>query len=104
MPKFVCLVYGEEPLMRTVSDAECMENGLLMKQAGQYLGGEALQPVNSAITVRLRNGAVSITDGPFAETKEQLAGFYLLEAKNLEEAAQLAARIPPARIGSIEVR
>jgi hypothetical protein len=104
MPKFACLVYGEEPLVRTVSDAECLANGALMKQAGQYLGGEALQPVNTAVTVRLRNGAVSITDGPFAETKEQLAGFYLIEARDLDEAAQLAAKIPPARIGSIEVR
>lgn len=104
MPKFVCLVYGEEPLMRTVPDAECVANGLLMKEAGQYLGGEALQPINTAVTVRLRNGAVSITDGPFAETKEQLAGFYLLEATDLAEATRLAAKIPPARIGSIEVR
>jgi hypothetical protein len=102
--KFVCLVYGEEPLMRTVSDAECMENGLALKAHGHYLAAEALQPVKEAVTVRVRQGAVSVTDGPFAETKEQLAGFYLIDAKDLDEAVTLAARIPPARIGSIEVR
>ena len=102
--KFVCLVYGEEHLMRTVPDAECMANGQALQSAGHYLAAEALQPVKDAVTVRVRNGAVSITDGPFAETKEQLAGFYLIDAKDLEEAVQLASRIPPARIGSIEVR
>ena len=65
---------------------------------------EALQPVATATTVRVRNGSVSITDGPFAETKEQLAGFYLVEAGDLDEAIQIAAKIPPAREGSVEVR
>ena len=104
MAKFVCLVYGEEHLMATVPDAECMANGNVLKAAGHYVAAEALQPVRSAVTVRVRQGSISITDGPFAETKEQLAGFYLIDAKDLDEAAQLAARIPPARIGSIEVR
>ena len=104
MPKFVCLVYGEENLMATVPDAECLANGNALKAAGHYVAAEALQPVNRAVTVRVRQGAVSITDGPFAETQEQLAGFYLIDAEDLDEAAQLAARIPPARIGSIEVR
>lgn len=102
--KFVCLVYGEERLMRTVPDSECMANGQALKSAGHYLAAEALQPVKDAVTVRLRHGAISITDGPFAETKEQLAGFYLIDAKDLDEAIELASRIPPARIGSIEVR
>ena len=102
--KFACLVYGEEKLMATVSDSECMANGLLLKSAGQYLGGEALKPVREAVTVRVRNGAMSVIDGPFAETKEQLAGFYLIDAIDLDEAVQIASRIPPARIGSIEVR
>ena len=102
--KFVCLVYGEEALMRTVPDAECMANGLALKADGHYVAAEALQPVKDAVTVRVRHGAVSIMDGPFAETKEQLAGFYLIDAKDLDEAVQLAAKIPPARIGSIEVR
>ena len=102
--KFVCLVYGEEPLMRTVPDAECMDNGLALKADGHYIAAEALHPVKRAVTVRVRNGVVSVTDGPFAETKEQLAGFYLIDASDLDEAVQLASRIPPARIGSIEVR
>jgi len=102
--KFVCLVYGEEPLVRTVPDAECMANGVALKASGHYLAAEALQPVTDAVTVRVRHGAISVTDGPFAENKEQLAGFYLIEAKDLDEAIELAARIPPARIGSIEVR
>jgi hypothetical protein len=102
--KFVCLVYGEEPLMRTVPDAECMAIGNDLRARGHYIAAEALQPVTDAVTVRVRHGAVSVTDGPFAETKEQLAGFYLIEARDLDEAIQLASRIPPARIGSIEVR
>ena len=102
--KFVCLVYGEEPLIRSVADSECIANGQVLRSNGHYLGGEALRPVKDAVTVRVRHGAISITDGPFAETKEQLAGFYLLDAKDLDEAIQLASTIPPARIGSIEVR
>jgi hypothetical protein len=68
------------------------------------VAAEALQPVDTATTVRIRNGRMSVTDGPFAETKEQLAGFYLIEARDLNDAIQIAARIPPAREGSIEVR
>jgi hypothetical protein len=102
--KFVCLVYGEEDLMATVSDAECMANGQSLRSSGHYVAAEALQPVRDAVTVRVRNGAISVIDGPFAETKEQLAGFYLIDATDLDEAVQIASRIPPARIGSIEVR
>jgi hypothetical protein len=68
------------------------------------MAAEALEPVNTATTVRIRNGRMSVTDGPFAETKEQLAGFYLIEARDLNDAIQVAAKIPPAREGSIEVR
>ncbi|HCM6947923.1 TPA: hypothetical protein N3103_005149, partial [Klebsiella pneumoniae] len=68
------------------------------------LASEALQSVHTATTVRVRGGKVSVTDGPFAETKEQLAGFYMIEAKDLDKAIRLAAGIPPARVGSIEVR
>jgi hypothetical protein len=102
--KFVCLVYGEEDLMATVPDAECMANGLSLQSSGHYVAAEALRPVRDAVTVRVRNGAMSVIDGPFAETKEQLAGFYLIDATDLDEAVQIASRIPPARIGSIEVR
>jgi len=68
------------------------------------IAAEALQPVETAATVRVRGGKVSVTDGPFAETKEQLAGFYLIEARDLNEAIRVASKIPPAREGSIEVR
>ena len=102
--KFVCLAYGEEPLMRSVPDAECMANGQALRSNGHYIAAEALRPVKDAVTVRVRHGAISVTDGPFAETKEQLAGFYLIDAKDLDEAIHLASTIPPARIGSIEVR
>ncbi len=102
--KFVCLVYGEEPLIQSVPDAECMANGQILKTKGHYIAAEALRPVKDAVTVRVRHGAISVIDGPFAETKEQLAGFYLLDAKDLDEAVQLASTIPPARVGCIEVR
>jgi hypothetical protein len=75
-----------------------------IKKSGQYVGGEALQPVQSATTVRVRDGKMSTTDGPFAETKEQLGGFYLITANDLDEALQVASKIPSARIGSVEVR
>ena len=75
-----------------------------IRKSGKYVAGEALQPVQTATTVRVRNGKLSTTDGPFAETKEQLGGFYLIEARDLNDAIQGAARIPSARIGSIEVR
>jgi hypothetical protein len=73
-------------------------------QAGQFKAGDRLKPVSSASTVRVRNGKTAITDGPFAETREQLGGYYLIEAKNLDEATAVAARIPGAKLGSIEVR
>ena len=76
----------------------------LKKNGGKYLGGHQLQPIATAKTVRIRNGKKAITDGPFAETKEQLGGYFLVEAKDLDEAMAIAARIPGARIGSIEVR
>jgi len=73
-------------------------------KSGNYKAGEALQPVSTATTVRVRNGKPQITDGPFAETREQLGGFYWIEAKDLDQALQIAARIPSALVGSIEVR
>lgn len=100
--KYLCLVYMEDP--HAVPDSDCMAFGESLRASGRYLAAEALQPVQTATTVRVRNGKVSVSDGPFAETKEQLAGFYLIEAKDLNEAIQVAARIPPARAGSIEVR
>jgi hypothetical protein len=75
-----------------------------IKKSGHYVGGNALEPAHTATTVRVRQGKVATTDGPFAETKEQLGGYYLLKARDLNEAIQLAARIPGARLGSVEVR
>jgi hypothetical protein len=102
--KYLCLVYMEEKTLDAVPDSECMAYGESLRKSGRYLAAEALQRVDTATTVRVRDGRVSLTDGPFAETKEQLAGFYLIDAKDLDEAVQVAAKIPPARVGSIEVR
>lgn len=102
--KYLCLVYLESDKMRAVPDTECKACGEGLRSRGVLVAAEALQPVETATTVRVRNGRVSVTDGPFAETKEQLAGFYLIEARDLNEAIQAAAKIPPAREGSVEVR
>jgi hypothetical protein len=102
--KYLCLVYLEEGKLHAVPDRECQTCGDGLRSAGVLVAAEALQPVETATTVRVRNGRVSVTDGPFAETKEQLAGFYLIEARDLNEAIQVAGKIPPAREGSIEVR
>ena len=102
--KYLCLVYLEDQKLHAVPDSECFACGTAFRQSGVLLAAEALQPVETATTVRVRNGRVSVVDGPFAETKEQLAGFYLLDARDLNEAIQMAAKIPPAREGSVEVR
>ena len=109
--KYLCLIYDEEKKLEKMSKEEgdkFMGDYFAftddIKKSGHHVSSEALQPVNTATTVRLRNGKLSTTDGPFAETKEQLGGFYLVEAKDLNEAIQVAAKIPPAREGSIEVR
>lgn len=109
--KYAALVYYQEQLINAMSEQawhdlnqECIAGVERLSAHGNYLAGEALQPIDTATTVRVRDGETVITDGPFAETKEQLAGFYLLEARDLNEALQLASRIPPARLGSIEVR
>jgi len=102
--KYLCLVYMDEETLDAVPDSDCMAYGQSLRDSGHYLAAEALQPVHTATTVRVRNGKMSMTDGPFAETKEQLAGFYLIDAKDLNDAVQVASRIPPARVGSIEVR
>jgi hypothetical protein len=75
-----------------------------IQKNGKFVAGEALQPTGTATTVRVRNGKISTTDGPYVETKEQLGGFYLIEAKDLNEAIQIASRIPSARYGGVEVR
>ena len=102
--KYLCLVYLEEEKLHAVPDSDCKACGEGFRKSGHHIAAEALQPVHTATTVRVRNGQVSVTDGPFAETKEQLAGFYLIDARDLNEAIQLASKIPPARVGSVEVR
>ena len=109
--RYLCLIYDEEKKLGTMSKSESDtfmgEYGAFtegIRKSGHYVGGEALQPVQTATTVRVRNGKVSTTDGPFAETKEQLGGFYLINARDLNEAIQVASKIPSARLGSVEVR
>jgi hypothetical protein len=102
--KYLCLVYLERDKWHAVPDRECDDCGTGLRERGLLVAGAPLHPVETAATVRVRNGTLSVTDGPFAETKEQLAGFYLVEARDLNDAIQIAAKIPPAREGSIEVR
>ena len=109
--RYLCLIYENEQQWESMPQEEAgaifgeyfaFTEGI--KQSGHHLGGEALQPTATATTVRVRNGRISTTDGPFAETKEQLGGYYLINAADLNEAIQIAAKIPAARTGSIEVR
>lgn len=102
--KYLCLVYLDEKRLSELPDEDCVAYDTAIRASGHCIASEALEPVATATTVRVRNGKVAITDGPFAETKEQLAGFYMIEASDLDEAIKLAAGIPPARVGSIEVR
>ena len=109
--RYLCLIYEDESLWqrmpKTETDkvfAEYFAFTDAIKKSGHYVSGNPLQPSRTATTVRVRTGKVSTTDGPFAETKEQLGGYYLVEAKDLNDAIQVASRIPGARLGSIEVR
>jgi hypothetical protein len=109
--KYLCLIYGEEAswATRPEQDAKQMTAEYMtytddIRRSNHYVAGEALMPTATASTVRIRNGKLVTTDGPFAETKEQLGGFYLIEATDLNEAIQIAGRIPGAKWGSIEVR
>ncbi|MEX0607411.1 MAG: YciI family protein [Halofilum sp. (in: g-proteobacteria)] len=109
--KYVALVYYQEKIIDAMSaqewhdlNQECVAGVERLTDQGHYVTGQALQAVDTATTVRMRDDEMLVSDGPFAETKEQLAGFYLLEAADLNEALRLASRIPPARFGSIEVR
>ena len=102
--KYLCLVYLDEKRLDELPDEDCVEYDASIRKTGYCLASEALQSVQTATTVRMRNGKLSVTDGPFAETKEQLAGFYMIEARDLNEAIQIASKIPPARVGCVEVR
>ena len=109
--QYMLLIYDNEKMWPSMDEKE--RNALMgeyyafteeVKKAGKLVAGDALQATNTASTVRVRNGKALTTEGPFAETKEQLGGYYLVEAKDLDEAMALAAKIPSARFGSIEVR
>ena len=102
--KYLCLVYGAESEIQKMDDQHCLDFDESIRKSGQCIASEALESVTTATTVRVRNGKVTIVDGPFAETKEALAGFYLIDAKDLDDAIRIAAKIPPAEVGSIEVR
>ena len=109
--QYLLLIYDNEKIWPSMGDKE--RNAIMgeyyaftedLKKSGALVAGDALQPTNTATTVRVREGKRLTTDGPFAETKEQLGGYYLVNAKDLDEAMAIAARIPGARLGSIEVR
>jgi hypothetical protein len=109
--KYLCMVYCEESKLASLSQADydklVAEHGVLneaLLKSGHYITAHALEPVRTAKTVRVRNGKLSATDGPFAETKEQLAGVYLIDARDLDDALQVAGRIPAVRLGTVEVR
>jgi hypothetical protein len=109
--KYLCLIYSDERQWETMAREEynaVMTEFLTftarLRGSGKYVAGEGLQPTRTATTVRVRKGKISTTDGPFAETKEQLGGFYLIDATDLDDAIETAARIPSARYGAIEVR
>ena len=109
--QYLLLIYNNEAeyaarpqaeAAQTMAEYGAFTQGIV--QNGNFKGGERLRPVSSATTVRVRNGKTMTTDGPFAETREQLGGYYMIEAKNLDEATAIAAKIPGARYGSVEVR
>ena len=109
--KYLCMVFYDEKKLTALSpsesqilDNESLDYDLHLRGNGHFIAAQALESVQSATTVRMRNGKISVTDGPFAETNEQIGGFILIEAKDLNEAIQLASHAPPIRLGGIEVR
>jgi hypothetical protein len=109
--KYLCLVYVEDTILQAMSRSERMaisDESMAycdeLTRNGQLVAASPLQPVQMATTVRVRDGKAAVTDGPFAETKEQLGGYFLIDVKDLNDAIRVASRIPPARLGSIEVR
>lgn len=109
--RYLCLVYIDEknlhalsPQERDALDEEALGYDEVLRRSGHYVVSNALQSVDAATTIRVRNGKVTATDGPFAETKEQLGGFILIEATDLNDAIRVASKIPPVRLGCVEVR
>jgi len=109
--KYLCLIYFDEARLNALTDAEvadltreCLAYDDAQREAGRYITSSPLAPVREAATVRVANGKLSVTDGPFAETKEQLGGFVMIEARDLNEAIAVAAKIPVGWLGCVEVR
>jgi len=109
--KYLCLVYIEEKKLEALSNREMdalvdesLDYDEVLRKSGHYIASDALQPVRTATTIRIHTSKPLITDGPFAETREQLGGFILIDASNLNDAIRVASKIPPARLGCIEVR
>ena len=109
--KYMLLIYHDEPSWDAITEAERQQVYLEYRKLreelisrGKFITGSQLQPISTATSVRVRDGKELVTDGPFAETHEQLAGYFLVEAPNLDEATAIAARIPSARTGTVEVR
>lgn len=109
--RYLCMIYVERDRLDALGEseyealvAEALAYDEELRCGGHFVVAQALEPADAAMTVRLRNGKPSVTDGPFVETKEQVGGFILMEARDLNEAIQLAAKIPPARFGGVEVR
>jgi hypothetical protein len=109
--KYLCLVYVDEKMLENMSQAQSqalvdqsLDHDDALRRSGHLIAANALHPVRAATTLRARKGKILVTDGPFAETTEQVGGFVLIEAKDLEEAIQLASEIPPLRLGGIEIR
>jgi hypothetical protein len=109
--KYLCLVYYDEKKLDALSKREydslvdeVLSYRETLRSSGHYIASDGLEPVNTAVTLRVRNGQLSTMDGPFAETKEQLGGFLLIEARDLNDAIRVAAKLPPMRLGCVEVR
>ena len=109
--KFMFMIHHDETVLDALPEGEmqalvdsALDYSEELRQSGHYIASNALQRARTARTIRVRAGAVTTTDGPFAETKEQLGGFFLIEARDMDEACAIAARFPPARLGTIEVR
>jgi hypothetical protein len=109
--KYLCLIYNEEKKLEAMPGealeavaGACLAHCESLKQSGHLIASARLSPVQTATTVRVQNGKTSVTDGPFAETKEQLGGFYLIDARDLDEAVRIASSIPPGHLGCVEVR
>jgi len=109
--KFMFMIYHDENVLDALPEGEmqalvdsALDYDEEIRRSGHSIVSDALQPARTARTIRVRGGKVSATDGPFAETKEQLGGFFLIEARDMDEACEVASRFPPARVGIIEVR